>query len=54
MTFSEITGAYLAERRAVGFKMERGEARMARIAESEFTIDVESLRCLALEVPTCR
>lgn len=31
MTFSEIIDAYLAERRAVGLKMERGEMRMARI-----------------------
>ena len=31
MTFPEITDAYLAERRAVGLKMERGEMRMAGI-----------------------
>lgn len=30
-SFAEITDAYLAERRAVGHKMERGEMRMARI-----------------------
>lgn len=39
MTFSEITGAYLAERRAVGLKMERGEAKMARIAALHDAMD---------------
>lgn len=32
MTFAEITASYLSERRAVGHRMERGEAKMARIA----------------------
>ena len=31
ITFADITASYLAERRAVGLKLEKGEAQMARV-----------------------